>query len=140
MEASEFLFFGSAEEASNDVNTFLNLRFIKKQNRNQLFLRKYYMLTSSKLRRFHWMYLTLCRKQYLAELEKTFLRFRKVFEVPKIFWKIKKYLQSVTKYLRLTLVFTWSSALREKSNFYFSRVFLPELTKVSFSRGYCTIE
>ena len=27
----EFLFFDSAREASNDVNTFLNLRFIKKQ-------------------------------------------------------------------------------------------------------------
>ena len=62
MDASECLFFDSAEGASNDVNTFLNLRFIKKQNRNQLFLRKYYMLTSSKLKRFHWMYLTLCRK------------------------------------------------------------------------------
>ena len=30
-------------------------------------------------------------------------------------------LQSVTKYLGLTLVFTWNSALREKINFYFSR-------------------
>ena len=28
--ASELLFFDSAKEASNDVNTFLNLRFIKK--------------------------------------------------------------------------------------------------------------
>ena len=27
----EFLFFDSAREASNDVNTFLNPRFIKKQ-------------------------------------------------------------------------------------------------------------
>ena len=43
--ASEFLFFGSAKEASNDVNTFQNLRFIKKQN--QLFFsKKHYMLTS----------------------------------------------------------------------------------------------
>ena len=31
MDASEFLFFDSEKEASNDVNTFLNLRFIKKQ-------------------------------------------------------------------------------------------------------------
>ena len=31
--------------------------------------------------------------------------------------------QSVTKYLRLTLVFTWNRALKEKFNFYFSRVF-----------------
>ena len=31
LDASEFLFFDSAKEASNDVNTFLNLRFIKKQ-------------------------------------------------------------------------------------------------------------
>ena len=30
-EASEFLFFDSAKEASNDVDTFLNLRFIRKQ-------------------------------------------------------------------------------------------------------------
>ena len=36
-------------------------------------------------------------------------------------------LQSVTKYLRLTLVFTWSSGLRGKINFYFSLV----LTKFS---------
>ena len=31
LDASEFLFLHSAKEASNDVNTFLNLRFIKKQ-------------------------------------------------------------------------------------------------------------
>ena len=31
MDTSEFLFFGSEKEASNDVNTFLNLVFIKKQ-------------------------------------------------------------------------------------------------------------
>ena len=30
LDAFEFLFFDSAREASNDVNTFLNLRFIKK--------------------------------------------------------------------------------------------------------------
>ena len=30
-DAFEFLFFDSAREASNDVKTFLNLRFIKKQ-------------------------------------------------------------------------------------------------------------
>ena len=30
LDASEFLFFDSAKKASNDVNTFLNLRFIKK--------------------------------------------------------------------------------------------------------------
>ena len=35
----------------------------------------------------------------------------------------KSYLQPVTKYLRLTLVFMWSSALREKFHFCFSRVF-----------------
>ena len=50
--ASEFLFFGSVEEASNDVNTFLDLRFIKKQN--QLFVsKKYDMLRISNLIRFH---------------------------------------------------------------------------------------
>ena len=37
--------------------------------------------------------------------------------------KLSLNLQSVTKYLRLTLVFTWNSALWEKFNFYFSRVF-----------------
>ena len=31
MGASEFLFFGSAKETSNEVNFFLNLRIIKKQ-------------------------------------------------------------------------------------------------------------
>ena len=46
-DAFEFLFFDSAREASNDVNTFLNLRFIKKQ-KPAVFLRKYYMLTISK--------------------------------------------------------------------------------------------
>ena len=60
LEAFEFLFFYSAREASNDVNTFLNLKFIKKQ-KPAAFLRKYYMLTSSNLR-FHWMYMTFCRK------------------------------------------------------------------------------
>ena len=49
LDAFEFLFFYSAREASNDVNTFLNLRFIKKQ-KPAAFLRKYYMLTSSNLR------------------------------------------------------------------------------------------
>ena len=33
------------------------------------------------------------------------------------------FLQSLTKYLRLTLVSIWNSALREKFNFYFARVF-----------------
>ena len=59
LDAFEFLFFDSAREASNDVNIFL--RFIKKQ-KPAVFLRKYYMLTSSKLRRFHRMYVTFCRK------------------------------------------------------------------------------
>ena len=40
------------------------------------------------------MYLIICRKYYLAELEKNFLRFRKFFVVPKKFSKIKKYLVS----------------------------------------------
>ena len=31
MSLDEFLFFDSAREASNDINTFLNLRFNKKQ-------------------------------------------------------------------------------------------------------------
>ena len=33
LDASGFLLFGSAKEASNDVNTSLNLKFIKKQKR-----------------------------------------------------------------------------------------------------------
>ena len=53
LDTSEFLFFDIAREASNDVNTFLNLRFIKKQQ-PAVFLRKCHMLTSSKLR-FHLM-------------------------------------------------------------------------------------
>ena len=40
----------------------------------------------------------------------------------KVFNNCKK-LQSVTKYLRLTLDFDWNSALREKFDLYFSRVF-----------------
>ena len=52
LDASEFLFFDSAKEASNNAKTFLNLKFIKKQ-KTTFFWRKYYMLTSSKLRRFH---------------------------------------------------------------------------------------
>ena len=31
LDASEFFFFDSAKEATNEVTTFLNLRFIKKQ-------------------------------------------------------------------------------------------------------------
>ena len=31
LDSSEVLFFDSAKEANNDVNTFLNLKFIKKQ-------------------------------------------------------------------------------------------------------------
>ena len=58
MHASEFLFFDSTKEARNDFNTFSNWRFIKKQ-KPTAFWKKYYMLTCSKLRRFHWMYLTL---------------------------------------------------------------------------------
>ena len=49
LDAFEFLFFDTAREASNDVNNFLNLRFVKKQ-KPAVFLRIYYMLTSSKLR------------------------------------------------------------------------------------------
>ena len=52
LDAFEFLFFDSEREASKDVDTFLNLRFIKKQ-KPAVFLRKYFMLTSSKLRMFH---------------------------------------------------------------------------------------
>ena len=53
LDAFEFLFFDSAREASNDVNTFLSLRFMKKQKPAGVFLRKYYMPTSSKLKRFY---------------------------------------------------------------------------------------
>ena len=49
LDAFEFLFFNSARESSNDVKTFLKVRFIKKQ-KPAAFLRKYYILMSSKLR------------------------------------------------------------------------------------------
>ena len=52
LDASEFLLFDSAKEESNDVDTFLNLRYIKKQ-KAAFFVRKYYMLTSLRLRRFN---------------------------------------------------------------------------------------
>ena len=39
--------------------------------------------------------------------------------------------QSFPKYLRLTLVFTWNSALREKFSFYFSR-FVARIDKIIF--------
>ena len=52
LDASDFLFFDSAKEASNDVNTFFELK-IYQETKTSCFLRKYYMLTSSKLRRFH---------------------------------------------------------------------------------------
>ena len=45
LDAFEDLFFDSARKASNDVSTFLNLRFIKKQ-KSAVFLRKCYMLTN----------------------------------------------------------------------------------------------
>ena len=66
LDAFELLFFDSAREVSNDVNTFLNLKFIKKQKPAVavyfvcFFLTKYYM------------YLYFCRKQYQTELEKKF--------------------------------------------------------------------
>ena len=40
LDAFEFLFFDSAREASNDVNTFLNLRFMKKQKPAGFFFEK----------------------------------------------------------------------------------------------------
>ena len=53
------------------------------------------------------------------------------FEYPDLDFDIKNFflsniyqlLQSLTKYLRLTLVFMWNKALREKFNFCFSRIF-----------------
>ena len=47
--------------------------------------------------------------------------------------------QSVTKCLRLILVFMWNSTLRYKFNFYFSRVFLLGLTKCFFWYGDYTL-
>ena len=46
LDAFEFLFFGSVREASNDVSTFLNLRFMKKE-KPAVFLRKYILPTSN---------------------------------------------------------------------------------------------
>ena len=51
LEAFDFLFFDSTREASNDANTFLSLRLIKKQ-KPAVFLKKCYTLAGSKLR-FH---------------------------------------------------------------------------------------
>ena len=48
LDAFEDLFFDSARKTSNDVSTFLSLRFIKKQ-KSAVFLRKCYMLTIAKL-------------------------------------------------------------------------------------------
>ena len=48
-------------------------------------------------------------------------------------------LQSVTKCLRLTLIFVWNSALREKFNCYFSGLVLLLFTKFSFLKGELTL-
>ena len=49
-------------------------------------------------------------------------------------------LQSVTKYLRLTLVFIWGSALLAgKLSFLLFKRFLLGLTKFSFCQGYCAL-
>ena len=55
LDGFEVSSFDSAREVSHDVNTFLNLRFIKKQKPAgfSFFFRIYYMLTNLKLRRFH---------------------------------------------------------------------------------------
>ena len=108
LDAPEFLLFHSAKEGNNDVNSFLNLRFITRQ-KPALFLRKYYMITSSKLRRFHWMYLTFCRKYYLAELEKSpsnlrhSLLFLRYFKKLKNTWflHVYRYLKNCNEFLRL---------------------------------------
>ena len=41
LDAFEFLFFGSVREASNNVSTFLNLRFMKKQKPAVFFAKIY---------------------------------------------------------------------------------------------------
>ena len=48
MDAFEFLLFDNAGKASNDVNTFLNLKFIKKQMSAGIFLEK--ILHANKLK------------------------------------------------------------------------------------------
>ena len=53
----------------------------------------------------------------------------------KVTFLLHSMLQPVTKYLRLTLVFMWSSALWEKFNVCFSRVFLLALRKPSIWQG-----
>ena len=42
LDAFEFLFFDSAREASKDADTFLNLRFIKKQKPAVFFEKNFY--------------------------------------------------------------------------------------------------
>ena len=61
------------------------------------------------------MHLIFCRKQYLSELEKTFLRIRKFFVVPKTFSKIKKtWFLHVYKYIsRTTVIFETEISLHE---------------------------
>ena len=48
LDAFEFLFFGSAGKASKDVDTFLNLRFIKKKKPAGFFF--YKMFYANKLK------------------------------------------------------------------------------------------
>ena len=56
-----FEFFYSATEASNDVTTFFNLKFITTQKLG-LFWENITCQQSSKSRRFHWMFIEVCRK------------------------------------------------------------------------------
>ena len=58
------------------------------------------------------MYLTICRRYYLGELEKNFLQFRKFFVVPKKLSKIKKYLVS-TNIRRTAMIFETEISLHE---------------------------
>ena len=63
MDAFEFLVFDSAREASNDVNTFLNFRFVKKQKTAGFFLfEKVSYANKLKVKKVSLMYLNFCRK------------------------------------------------------------------------------
>ena len=89
--------FDSGRESSNDVNTFLNLRFIKKQKLAGVFLRKYYLLTSSKLRRFieyTWTSVENSTKQNLKKSSCDFensLQFLRYFQKSKDTWYLHAY-------------------------------------------------
>ena len=62
------------------------------------------------------MYLIFCRKYYLAELEKSFLRFRKFFAVPKTFSKIPRFYMH-TNISRTAMIFETEISLHDVTKY-----------------------